>query len=53
MIAQIVSAHQEPHSLECVAIFVLVLLFLIVEIPLVLSIFRDGSREGDSQAKDK
>jgi len=53
MIAHIVSAPGEPHALEWVALFGLVLLFLIVEIPLVMSIFRDGSRELGPQATGK
>jgi 5-bromo-4-chloroindolyl phosphate hydrolysis protein len=41
-----------PHSLEPVALLSLVLIFLIIEIPLVVSIFRAGSMEERSQKAD-
>ena len=45
MTAHIESVLGAPHSLEPVALLSLVLVFLIIEIPLVVSIFRAGSME--------
>jgi len=53
MTAHIVSVLGAPHSLESVAILSLVLVFLIIEIPLVVSIFRAGSMDDGSQERDR
>jgi hypothetical protein len=53
MSAQILSALIAPHSYKCVAVLLLVLVFLIIEIPLVFSIFKKESKDEDSKKTDK
>ena len=45
MTAHMLSAHLAPHAQECAAVLSLVLVFLIVEIPLVVSIFKNSSKD--------
>jgi hypothetical protein len=52
MTAHIESVLGAPHSLEPVVLLSLVLVFLIIEIPLVVSIFKAGSMEERSQKMD-
>jgi hypothetical protein len=47
MTAQRILAHIAPHSHAVVAVLFLILLFLIVEILLISSIYRDGSNDKD------
>ena len=53
MTAHILSAKLAPHAQVCVAVLALVLLFLIVEIPLVVSIFKNGTKQKCVKETDK
>jgi hypothetical protein len=47
MIANIASTQGAPHSHEFVVVLALIVVFLVVEILLILSIFRDDREEGE------
>jgi hypothetical protein len=53
MTAPVLSAQIAPHSPECAAVLALVLVFLIIEIPLIVSIFRNGSKDERPKETDK
>ena len=52
MTTSMFAAHLTPHTEERVALLALVVVFLIVEIPLVVSIFRKAAKdEGAKKAE--